>query len=61
MLLKEHLEEYTKEQLLEQARSFELRKCLGLRKAALIERILECFCYNGTKLGINFGVTKFIQ
>ena len=44
MLLTEHLEEYTKEQLLEQARSFELRKCLGLRKAALIERILECFC-----------------
>lgn len=44
MLLKEHLEEYTKEQLLDQARSFELRKCSGLRKAALIERILECFC-----------------
>ena len=44
MLLKEHLEEYTKEQLLEQARSFELRKCSGLRKAALIERILQCFC-----------------
>ena len=44
MLLREHLEEYTKEQLLKQARSFELRKCSGLRKAALIERILECFC-----------------
>lgn len=44
MLLRDHLEEYTKEQLLEQARSFELRKCSGLRKAALIERILECFC-----------------
>ena len=44
MLLREHLEEYTKEQLLEQARSFELRKCSRLRKAALIERILECFC-----------------
>ena len=44
MLLKEHLEEYTKEQLLDQARSFELRKCSGLRKAALIERILDCFC-----------------
>ena len=42
--MREHLEEYTKEQLLEQARSFELRKCSGLRKAALIERILECFC-----------------
>lgn len=44
MLLKEHLEEYTKEQLLEQARSFEIRKCSGLRKVALIERIVECFC-----------------
>ena len=44
MLLREHLEEYTKEQLLDQARSFELRKCSGLRKAALIDRILECFC-----------------
>lgn len=44
MLLKEHLEEYTKEQLLDQARSFELRKCSGLRKAALIEHIIECFC-----------------
>ena len=44
MLLREHLDEYTKEQLLDQARSFELRKCSGLRKAALIERILDCFC-----------------
>lgn len=44
MLLREHLEEYTKEQLLDQARSFELRKCSGLRKAVLIERLTECFC-----------------
>ena len=44
MLLREHLEEYTREQLLDQARSFELRKCSGLRKAALIERIVEYFC-----------------
>lgn len=44
MLLREHLEEYTKEQLLDQARSFELRKCSGLRKAALISRILDYFC-----------------
>ena len=44
MLLREHLEEYTREQLLDQARSYELRKCSGLRKAALIDRILECFC-----------------
>ena len=44
MLLREHLEEYTREQLLEQARNFELRKCSRLRKAALIDRIFECFC-----------------
>ncbi len=44
MLLREHLEEYTREQLLDQARRFELRKCSGLRKAALIDRIGECFC-----------------
>lgn len=44
MLLREHLEEYTREQLLDQARNFELNKCSRLRKAALIDRILECFC-----------------
>ena len=44
MLLREYLEEYTKEELLDQARSFELRKCSGLRKSALIDRIVECFC-----------------
>lgn len=44
MLLREHLVEYTKEELLDQARSFELRKCSGLRKSALIDRIVENFC-----------------
>lgn len=44
MLLRDHLEKYTKEQLLDQARSFELKKCSRLRKAPLIERIMECFC-----------------
>lgn len=44
MLLREYLEEYTREQLLDQARRFELRKCSGLRKAALIDRIVGCFC-----------------
>lgn len=44
MLLREHLGKYTRKQLLVQAGSFELRKCSGLRKAALIDRILECFC-----------------
>lgn len=44
MLLKEHLADYTKEKLLDQARSFELRKCSGLRKADLIDKITENFC-----------------
>lgn len=44
MLLREHLEEFTRDQLLDQARSFELKKCSGLRKSALIDRIVECFC-----------------
>lgn len=44
MLLREHLKECTKEELLEHARRFELRKCSKLRKSALIDRIVECFC-----------------
>lgn len=44
MLLREHLEQYTREQLLEEARNFEIHKCSRLRKALLIDRILECFC-----------------
>jgi hypothetical protein len=44
MLLREHLKEYTREQLLDQARTFELRKCSQLRKAELIDRIVEEFC-----------------
>ena len=44
MLLREYLETYTKDQLLEQARNLELKKCSKLRKAELIERIVEWFC-----------------
>lgn len=44
MLLREHLAHFTKEELLDQARSFELRKCSRLRKAELIDRIVETFC-----------------
>ena len=44
MLLREYLTEYTKEELLDQARSFEIRKCSGLRKADLIDRIVDTFC-----------------
>lgn len=44
MLLREYLTEYTKEELLDQARSFEIRKCSGLRKADLIDRIVDNFC-----------------
>lgn len=47
MLLREHLEGYTREHLLDQARSFELEKCSRLRKAALIDKIMECFCTEG--------------
>ena len=36
--------EYRKEELLDQARSFEIRKCSGLRKADLIDRIVDNFC-----------------
>lgn len=44
MLLREYLTEYTKEELLDQARSFEIKKCSGLRKADLIDRIVDNFC-----------------
>ena len=44
MLLREYLTEYTKEELLDQARSYEIRKCSGLRKADLIDRIVDNFC-----------------
>ena len=44
MLLREYLTKYTKEELLDQARSFEIRKCSGLRKADLIDRIVDNFC-----------------
>lgn len=44
MLLQEHLEEYTREQLLEQARLLELKGCSKLRKADLIDRIVKSFC-----------------
>ena len=44
MFLREYLTKYTKEELLDQARSFEIRKCSGLRKADLIDRIVDTFC-----------------
>ena len=44
MLLREYLTENTKEELLDQARSFEIRKCSGLRKADLIDTIVDTFC-----------------
>ncbi len=44
MILREYLTQYTKGELLDQARSFELRKCSGLRKSALIDTIVENFC-----------------
>ena len=44
MFLREYLTKYTKEELLDQARSFEIKKCSGLRKADLINRIVDNFC-----------------
>ena len=44
MLLRDKLADYTKEDLLTQARSFEIPKCSGIRKAKLIDRIVETFC-----------------
>lgn len=44
MLLREHLNHYTKQQLLEQARNLEIPGRSGLRKAELIEKIVESFC-----------------
>lgn len=44
MFLRENLEEYTREQLLNRARNLELRKCSKLRKAELADRIVEEFC-----------------
>lgn len=38
MLLREYLEEHTRDELLGYARSIELKKCSGLRKAELIEK-----------------------
>ena len=44
MFLREYLTKYSKEELLDQARSYEIRKCSGLRKADLIDRIVDTFC-----------------
>ncbi|SFR65195.1 SEC-C metal-binding domain-containing protein [Anaeromicropila populeti] len=44
MQLREKLEYSTKQELLDQARSFELKKCSRLRKEQLIDRIVTCFC-----------------
>jgi hypothetical protein len=44
MRLRDSLTKYTKEELLDQARSFEIRKCSGLRKAQLIDKIVTNFC-----------------
>ncbi|MDA3845407.1 MAG: SEC-C metal-binding domain-containing protein [Vallitaleaceae bacterium] len=44
MQLKEKLAESTKQELLELARSFELRRCSGLKKDLLIDRIATYFC-----------------
>ena len=44
MQMKTYLSEYTRKELLDEARSLELKKCSTLRKADLIDRIVDCFC-----------------
>lgn len=44
MLLKNHLEKCTKEQLLAEAKGFQLKNYSKLKKAELIECIVESFC-----------------
>ena len=44
MQLKEHLAEYTKQNLLQLAKSFDLKRYSTLRKGELIDRIVEHFC-----------------
>ena len=41
MLLRESLKEWTKEDLLNEARSYELKNCSRLKKDDLIDRIVE--------------------
>ena len=41
MLLREYLKEWTKEDLLNEARSYELKNCSRLKKDDLIDRILR--------------------
>ena len=44
MLLKEHLNEYTKNLLLDWARCYGVKGFSTLNKAQLIDRIVEAFC-----------------
>ncbi len=44
MLLKEHLTQFSKKELLDLARGVEIRRYSGLRKAELIDRIVESLC-----------------
>lgn len=44
MLFREHLKEYTKEELIVVARSFGLKNYSKLRKAKLIDAVTEAFC-----------------
>ena len=41
MLLREYLKEWTKEDLLNEARSYELKNCSRLKKDDLVDRIVE--------------------
>lgn len=58
MLLREYLNGYTKEQLLDYARLLELKRYSRLRKAELIDLISECFCEEGRLRNILTCLTK---
>lgn len=47
MLLREYLKEWTKEDLLNEARSYELKNCSRLKKDDLINRIVEYLTTEG--------------
>ena len=58
MLLREYLKEWTKEDLLNEARSYELKNCSRLKKDDLINRIVEYLTTEGALRGRLSCLTK---
>ena len=55
MLLREYLKEWTKEDLLNEARSYELKNCSRLKKDDLVDRIVEYLTTEGVR---NINIRK---